>query len=92
MQGSHKNRSTMDVLFKKIITYDISRQQRLTLAVVDNDAASCYDRILVNLASNGVRSKTAAILAQPCRDTTSTNEIHGIDSVWDFRGQVLWDR
>ena len=66
MQGSRKHHSTMDVLFKKIIMYDISRQQRSPLAVFDNDAASCYDRILVNLAMVCARRlgvQTAAILA-----------------------------
>ena len=45
-----KNRSTLDVLFKKTLTFDIARQQRSNLALFDNDAACCYDGILVNLA------------------------------------------
>ena len=48
--GSRKHRSTIEKLFKKVITYDVLRQQRSNLAVFDNDAASCYDCILVNLA------------------------------------------
>ena len=51
MQGSRKHRSTMDVLLKKTLSFDLCRQQQRTnMALFDNDAASCYDRILVNLA------------------------------------------
>ena len=40
----------LDVLFKKTLTFDIARQQRSNQVLFDNDAASCYDRILMNLA------------------------------------------
>ena len=40
----------MDVLFKKTLSFDLCRQQRTNMALFDKDAASCYDRILVNLA------------------------------------------
>ena len=50
MQGSRKHRSTMDVLFKKTLSFDLCRQQRTNMALFDNDAGSCYDRILGNLA------------------------------------------
>ena len=60
-----KNRSTLDVLFKKTLTFDIARQQRSNQVLFDNDAASCYDRILVNLAIlpgllSKYRSRTAS--------------------------------
>ena len=54
MQGSSKHRSTMDVLFKKIITYEISRQESSSLAVFDNDAASCYSFLYHKFATDGV--------------------------------------
>jgi Reverse transcriptase (RNA-dependent DNA polymerase) len=66
MQGSRKNRSTHDMLYKKVLTYDLSRQQRSNLAIFENDAASCYDRILINLAMVCARRlgvPTPAILA-----------------------------
>ena len=50
MQGLSKHRSRLDMLFKKTLTFDIAKQQRSNLALSVNDAASCYDRILVNLA------------------------------------------
>ena len=37
-------------MYKKIITFDIARQQRSNVAIFENYAASCFDRILVNLA------------------------------------------
>ena len=48
MQGSRKHRSTMDVLFKKTLSFDLCRQQRTNMALFDTDAASFYDRILVS--------------------------------------------
>jgi len=33
MQGSRKNRSTLDVLFKKTLTFDIARQEQSNLAL-----------------------------------------------------------
>ena len=50
MQESRKNRGTMDMMYKKIITFYIARQQCSNVAILENDAASCYDRILANLA------------------------------------------
>jgi len=50
MQGSRKNRGIMDMMWKKIITFDIARQQHSNVAIFENNAASCYDRILVNQA------------------------------------------
>ena len=66
MQGSRKHRSTLDVLFKKTLSFDIARQQRSNLAIFENDAESCYDRILVNIAMLSARIlgvPTGAILA-----------------------------
>jgi len=50
MQGSRKQRSTMDLLSKKVVSHDISWQYRSNMAIFDENAASCYDRTLVNLA------------------------------------------
>ena len=66
MQGSRKHRSTLDVLFKRTLSLDIARQQRSNLAIFENDAESCYDRILVNIAMLSARIlgvPTGAILA-----------------------------
>ena len=40
MQGSRKHRSTLDVLFKQTLSFDIARQQRSNLAIFENDASS----------------------------------------------------
>ena len=49
MQGYRKLRSTMDLQTKKIFSYNIARQSRRSnMAIFDNNAASCCDRILVN--------------------------------------------
>ena len=56
MQGYRKLRSTMDLQTKKIFSYNIARQSRRSnMAIFDNNIASFYDRILVNLAMVCVR-------------------------------------
>jgi len=48
--GSRKGRCSEDTLFLKSITYAISTLTRTNLATFDNDAKSCYDRIVMLLA------------------------------------------
>ena len=49
-QGSRKRRTANDVVLLKRITYDLTRQLRTNLGTFDNDAKSCYDRIINGLA------------------------------------------
>ena len=49
--GSRKNKSAILQCFNKKLTLDIWRQTRSTGAILSNDAKSCYDRILHNVAS-----------------------------------------
>ncbi len=49
--GSHPCRSFLDVVLKKALTYVITQQNKTELITFDNDASSCYDRILPVLAA-----------------------------------------
>jgi hypothetical protein len=48
--GSRKDRTAMDPVLLKQLSYDLSRQCRTNLATFDNDAPVCYDRTSVALA------------------------------------------
>jgi hypothetical protein len=45
--GSRPGRSAHDALLHKILTYEVARMTRTPLATFDNDAKSCYDRIIM---------------------------------------------
>ena len=49
--GGRAGRSTIDVLIMKMMKYDTSARARIMLALLENDAKACYDRMVVNLAS-----------------------------------------
>lgn len=49
--GSRKGMSAIDQSLNKALTFDIWRQERKPGAICSNDAKSCYDRILHNVAS-----------------------------------------
>jgi hypothetical protein len=49
-QGSRSGRRANDAVLLKRLTYDLTRQQRSNLGTFDNDAKSCYDRIVNGLA------------------------------------------
>jgi hypothetical protein len=53
--GSRKDRTAMDPVLLKKLSYDISRQCRTYLATFDNDDSACYDRIIVALAMRAAR-------------------------------------
>ena len=48
--GSRPGRSAMDATTMKELTYMIARETNTPLATCDNDAKSCYDRIVILLA------------------------------------------
>ena len=49
-QGSRPNRAANDAVLLKRLTYDLSRILRTNLGTFDNDAKSCYDRIVNSVA------------------------------------------
>ena len=49
-EGSRTGRSAIDVAIRKILTFTYSRLTRTNFGIFDNDAKSCYDRILPSIA------------------------------------------
>ena len=48
--GSRPGRQTFDALLEKLMVYEIARLSRTSVVTVDNDAKSCYDRIIKTLS------------------------------------------
>ena len=48
--GSRPRRSAIDVVITKTMTYEIQELTKTDWGTFDNDAKTCYDRIVVNLA------------------------------------------
>ena len=66
--GSRPGRNAIDVVIQKDMKYLNSRLTKTNIATMDNDAKSCYDRILCNLAMIisqyfGISNTSAAVQA-----------------------------
>jgi hypothetical protein len=66
--GSHPGRQAINTVHKKDLSYDLSRIQRSSLPMLDNDASACYDRIVIALATImalclGMRRRAACMQA-----------------------------
>jgi len=48
-QFARPRHQCIDAVYKKTLTYDMARILIVTLAIFDNDASGCYDRIIVAL-------------------------------------------
>ena len=71
--GSRPGRNAIDVVVQKDQKYLHSRLTKTNIATMDNDAKSCYDRILCNLAMIvsqyfGISNKSASVQAQKLRN------------------------
>jgi hypothetical protein len=49
--GARPGRSAIELALNRVMTYDIIRNQRLTGAVMYNDAKACYDRVIQNFSN-----------------------------------------
>jgi hypothetical protein len=49
--GGHPGQSSIELATNKVITYETIRRQKLTGAVMYNDAKACYDRMVENISN-----------------------------------------
>jgi hypothetical protein len=49
--GGRPGRSSSDMATKTVLTHEASRLQRLSGAVIYNDAKACFDRIIENMSN-----------------------------------------
>jgi hypothetical protein len=69
--GSRKRRNALDPVLAEELQYEISRATRRSVLLTNYDAASCYDRIIPNLAalasSSRICNKVELYYASRCR-------------------------
>ena len=78
--GSRKGRQTSDAQLEKLFLYEISRLTRTSLVTVDNDAKSCYDRILKPLSMTACIAVGLPLCAAIMHNTTHHRMVHRIKS------------
>jgi hypothetical protein len=55
--GSRPGRSAIDVVLQKELTYDLSLRTLTNLAMMENDATACFDRMVPSLVMLALRAK-----------------------------------
>ena len=55
--GGRPGRSANDVVLQKELTYDIAHRTLISLAMMENDATACFDRMIPSLVNIALRSQ-----------------------------------
>jgi hypothetical protein len=76
--GSRSGRQTIDALLEKLLMYEYARLTRTSLVTVDNDAKSCYDRIIKSLAMLACIGVGLPLLAAAMHNKTHHGMVHSI--------------
>jgi hypothetical protein len=76
--GSRKNHRSITAALNKRLTMDVLRQRRQAGALCSNDAKSCYDRVVHNVASLSMRRQGAPKNACKCMFWTLQKAVHKI--------------
>ena len=92
--GSRKNKTAIIQCLNKRLTFDLWRQKKTPGAMLSNDAKSCYDRILHNIASISMQRQGVGKNNIICMFTTIQKLTHTVrtafgDSESSFT-QELW--
>ena len=92
--GSRKNKSAILQCANKRLTFDLWRQSKSPGAILSNDAKSCYDRILHNIASlcmqrQGVSRNNVICMFSTIQQLRHTVRTAFGDSTTSF-GRELW--
>ncbi len=77
-KGSRSGYQTTDALLEKLFLYEYARLTRTSLITVDNDAKSCYDRILKPLAMIACIALGLPVLAAAMHNRTHHGMEHSI--------------
>ena len=78
--GSRPGRKCTDALLEKLLIYEHARLTRTSLITVDNDAKSCYDRIIKTLAMTACIAVGLPLAAAIMHNLTHHNMKHRIKS------------
>jgi ribonuclease HI/exonuclease III len=77
-QGSRSGRQAPDSLLQKLFVYEYARLTRTSVITVDNDAKSCYDRIIKSLAMIACIGVGLPLLAAAMHNNTHHGMKHSI--------------
>ena len=78
--GSRPGRQTKDAHMEKLLLYENARLTRTSLITMDNDAKSCYDRIIKTLALIACIGVGLPIMAAAMHNRTHSSMSHQIKS------------
>jgi ribonuclease HI len=78
--GSRPGRKCTDALLEKLLIYENARLTRTSLITVDNDAKSCYDRIIKTLAMTACMAVGLPLAAAMMHNLTHHSMKHRIKS------------
>ncbi len=78
--GSRPGRQTTDALMEKLLIYEHARLTRTSVVTMDNDAKSCYDRIIKTLAMTACMSVGLPLMAAKMHNLTHHGMVHEIKS------------
>ena len=76
--GSRSGRQTTDALMEKLLLYEHARLTRTSLITIDNDAKSCYDRIIKSLAMIACVGMGLPLMAAAMHNRTHHGMVHAI--------------
>jgi hypothetical protein len=76
--GSRPGRQVADALLEKLLVYEFARLSRTSLITVDNDAKSCYDRIIKSLSGVACMSVGLPLTAALMHNKTHRGMSHSI--------------
>ena len=76
--GSRAGRQTIDALMEKLLLYEYARLTRTSLITIDNDAKSCYDRIIKSLAMIACVGVGLPLMAAAMHNKTHHGMVHVI--------------
>ena len=76
--GSRPGRQTTDALMEKLLIYEHARLTRTSVITMDNDAKSCYDRIIKTLGMTACISVGLPLMAAKMHNLTHHGMVHEI--------------
>jgi len=76
--GSRRSRMAIDAVMLKLVSYDLSRALKKDMVSMDNDAKSCYDRIVIPLAMLASRRLGVPKTVARAHAETLRNMLHRI--------------
>jgi hypothetical protein len=86
--GSHPGKQCICAVLNKKLTYDITRQTKITAAFIENDAIGCYDQLINPLLLLQLKHLGAAPSAMSSLSQTWSSTWHNIKTTYGISKQT----